>query len=79
MESPKPHETVPKRIHQVALTKPNAVAVYSKEGGDAYVPLRFSELWTDVRALGVALREMGVERGEHVGMMSDNRRAWIVT
>ncbi|MFW6289273.1 MAG: AMP-dependent synthetase/ligase, partial [Spirochaetota bacterium] len=79
MDSPKPHETVPKRIHHVSLTKPNAVAVYSKERGGAYVALRFAELWADVRALGVAFLEMGVERGEHVGVMSDNRRAWIVT
>ncbi len=79
MESPTPHETVPKRIHRIALTKPNAVAVYSKEGGDAYVPLRFAELWADVRALGVAFLEMGVKRGEHVGIMSDNCRAWIET
>ncbi|MFW6261675.1 MAG: AMP-dependent synthetase/ligase, partial [Spirochaetota bacterium] len=79
MQAPQAHETVPKRLHRVATTKPNAVALYSKDGGDAYVPLRFSELWSGVRTLGCAFLDLGVERGNHVGMMSDNRPEWIET
>ena len=79
MQAPKAHETVPKRLNHVATAKPNAVALYSKDSGDAYVPLRFSELWGEVRALGCALLDLGVERGNHVGMMSDNRPEWLQT
>lgn len=79
MQAPQAHETVPKRLHHVATTKPSAVALYSKDGANAYVPLRFSELWSEVRALGCAFLDLGVERGNHVGMMSDNRPEWIQT
>ncbi len=79
MQAPQAHDTVPKRLHHVATTKPNAVALHSKDGGDAYVPLRFSELWSEVRALGCAFLDLGVERGDHVGMMCDNRPEWIQT
>lgn len=79
MEAPKTHDTVPKRIHRVAVTKPNEVALYSKDGHDAYVPLRFAELWSEVRALGCAFLDLGVGRGNHVGIMSDNGPDWIET
>ena len=79
MEAPEPHETVPKRIHHNVLTRPNAVALYSKAGGDSYAPVRFNELWQEVRALGCAFLELGVDRGQHVGIMSDNRKEWIWT
>jgi long-chain acyl-CoA synthetase len=32
-----------------------------------------------VRAFGTALIELGVSRGDHVGLMSDNRREWLIT
>ncbi|MFW5742245.1 MAG: AMP-dependent synthetase/ligase [Spirochaetota bacterium] len=79
MEAPKTNDTVPKRIHRVAVTKPNEVALYSKDGHDAYVPLRFAELWNEVRALGCAFLDLGVGRGNHVGIMSDNRPEWVET
>ncbi|MFW5689420.1 MAG: AMP-dependent synthetase/ligase [Spirochaetota bacterium] len=79
MQAPQPHETVPKRIRDISSAKPNSVALYSKDGGDAYTGMRFAELWQAVRELGSAFLELGVARGDHVGMMSDNRPEWIQT
>lgn len=72
-------DTLPKRIRRVASEKPHAVALYAKGESDQYEPTRFRDLWTRVETIGVALLELGVVRGEHVGIMSDNRPEWIET
>ena len=76
MEAPGKQETVAKRIHEIALTKPGAVALYTKDEADTYRPTTFRDLWDSVRELGCAFMDMGIARQSHVGIMSDNRREW---
>ena len=79
MELPGTHDTIPKRIRAVSESRPDATALHWKDTEGAYQTTDFGSLWADVRSLGCGLLDLGIERGEHVGMMSDNRREWIVT
>jgi long-chain acyl-CoA synthetase len=79
MELPRTDDTVPKRIRQASIARPSSTALHWKDEQGAYQTTSFGELWDRVRELGTALTELGVSRGEHVGIMSDNRREWITT
>lgn len=72
------NETVPKRIKLRAEQKPEARVSFTKDEEGDFQPTTYREFWQLVRAFGTALLDLGVNRGEHVGLMSDNRREWLV-
>ncbi|MBU42177.1 MAG: long-chain fatty acid--CoA ligase [Spirochaetaceae bacterium] len=41
-------------------------------------PTTFGEVYDEGAALATALIDMGLERGEHVGLIADNRLEWII-
>ncbi len=71
-------DTLAKRIRSVAENSPNYIAQMSKNGGEEFSSVSYRELYEQVKALGTRLAELGIERGEHVGLISDNRREWII-
>lgn len=73
------NETVPKRIKLRAEQKPEANLSYTKDENGNFRPTSYREFWESVRAFGTALIDLGVSRGDHVGLMSDNRREWLIT
>ena len=44
-----------------------------------YVHYTYKETYADIVAFSIAMQEIGVKRGSHVGLISDNRREWLVT
>ncbi|MCB1169441.1 MAG: long-chain fatty acid--CoA ligase [Leptospiraceae bacterium] len=42
-------------------------------------PTNFAELYEEGACLATALIDMGLERGEHVGLLADNRIEWIIS
>lgn len=73
------NETVPKRIKLRSEQKPDAILSYTKDENGVFQPTSYREFWELVRAFGTALIDLGVSRGDHVGLMSDNRREWLIT
>jgi long-chain acyl-CoA synthetase len=57
---------------------PDLPAQYSKDGGSEFRSRSFTELLSDVKVFAAGLLELGMARGEHVGLISDNRREWLV-
>ena len=72
------NETVPKRIKLRVDQKPDAVLSYTKGADGTFTPTTYRDFWDEVRAFGTALLESGVKRGDHIGIMSDNRREWLI-
>jgi len=57
---------------------PDLSAQHSKDAGGEFRSGSFSALLTDVRVFAAGLLELGMARGDHVGLISDNRREWLI-
>ncbi|ADN01803.1 AMP-dependent synthetase/ligase [Spirochaeta thermophila] len=72
------YETLPQRMRRKILEEfPEAVALYVKDSQGVFQPTPYREWWSKVKETAAGLKEMGIERGEHVGLISDNRWEWI--
>ena len=58
---------------------PDAVCQMGKDRKGAFIPVAFSELQKRSRAIALALSELGVRRGDAVGLLSDNRPEWLAS
>jgi long-chain acyl-CoA synthetase len=55
------------------------VAMLWQDGAGAWLPITSTDLYGRVRALAEVLVEWGIERGERVAILSENRWEWAVT
>jgi long-chain acyl-CoA synthetase len=75
-------ETVPQRmrsripalsdeiVHSIRSSSPAA-------GKDGLEHFTFATFWNEVISLACAFKAIGIKRGQHVGIISDNRREWM--
>ncbi len=63
-------ETVKRRGNKTAL-------LYKKEG--VYFPITFKELGQKVKIFSSALQKLGVEKGDNVAILSENRPEWVIS
>jgi long-chain acyl-CoA synthetase len=62
-----------------ALEQPNIIAQYAKDRTGEFKPKTYRQLYDEIRHIAAGLLELGVKRGDHIGIISDNRREWLVT
>ena len=58
---------------------PDAIVQLGKNRAGSFIPRTYATLQRESRALALALRHLGVQRGDIVGIISDNRSEWFVT
>ena len=58
---------------------PDIVMQYSKQGGDTFIPTTYRELLEEVATLAAGFKELGIERGDRIGLISDNRKEWLMS
>lgn len=77
-------ETIPQRIRSIAqmyystpaqMSRPTAKVSAQDSGFRSTI---YKDFWDEVCRFGAGLTTLGLERGAHVGMISDNRREWLV-
>ncbi len=71
------YRTIVQMFDEKVTESPLAVAQMGKDSRGAFVPVTFIQLQERSRALALALRELGVKRGDAVGLLSDNRPEWL--
>ncbi len=71
-------ETVPKRIRSIVQKNPDTPVLYSKDGEGNYRPLSYHEFFENARIFGTGLHSIGIQRGDHVGIICDNRQEWLI-
>lgn len=54
-------------------------ALMVREDAEEFSSLTYRQFGEDVEALGFGLLSIGVQPGDHVGLISDNRLEWILT
>jgi long-chain acyl-CoA synthetase len=71
-------DTVSKRIRETARSYPDIAALLSKDQSGEFRETNFRDLMHQCAVCACALKDLGLERGKHVGIISDNRREWII-
>ena len=72
-------DTVSQRLLRVVETHRDAVAVLSKDrGGGDFQPTGFQALRSEVAVVAAGLAAAGVARGDHVGLICDTRKEWLL-
>jgi long-chain acyl-CoA synthetase len=57
---------------------PDLPAQYSKDARGDFQSRSYSALLSDIRVFAAGLLELGIARGDNVGLISDNRREWLI-
>ena len=71
-------DTVSQRLLRVVETHGDAVAVLSKDEDGSFQPTSFPALLSEVAAVAAGLAANGVARGDHVGLICDTRKEWLL-
>lgn len=71
-------ETLAQLLHHTLKSYPKPdFMLYKKEG--KYVPISTEEFGTKVRNFCLGLRDLGLEKGDKVILLSENRPEWVMT
>ena len=68
--------TMPQLLQQITKKYPNISAQYSKNEQGAFDELPYSRVFDLVLSFSGGLLSLGVQRGDRVGLISDNRKEW---
>ncbi|MBR4683498.1 MAG: AMP-binding protein [Spirochaetia bacterium] len=71
--------TVTQRIKEICYKYPERPALQVKDSNGVFQPYLYKTFYKDVSAVGAALASGLVSRGDHIGIISDNRKEWIIT
>jgi long-chain acyl-CoA synthetase len=72
-------KTLPLMLRTRAKDSPDIVIQYYKDPSGAFRPKTYRQFYTEVCFLVAGLLELGVKRGDHVGLIADNRHEWMVS
>ena len=70
-------QTVPQMLKEITLQYPNVAAQYAKDGEGNFQPVTYKQLLDTSYHFGGGLLSLGTVRGEHVGLLADNRKEWL--
>ncbi len=74
---PPPEATLPQRLRFWARTWPDRVAFRQKDFG-IWQPYTWSEYDRLARHFGLGMTKLGLPRGGHVAIVSENRKEWVI-
>ena len=71
-------DTVVKTFWAVAQKYPDEIALMSKTKAGGWQEISYKEFASLFECFGAGLLDFGVKRGDHVGIITDNRKEWII-
>ena len=71
-------ETVPKLLKEIVAAHPELNVQLSKDATGVFRPTTYRDFYREVERFGAGLAAAGVARGDRVGIISDNRKEWLV-
>ncbi|MEW5816293.1 MAG: AMP-binding protein [Spirochaetota bacterium] len=72
-------QTIPKLFKSIAGKYPDRPAQYSKDSEGKFQPVSYAALYEEVKIFACGLLSLGVTRGDHIGLISENRKEWLVS
>jgi long-chain acyl-CoA synthetase len=70
--------TIPLMFLETVKKNPDITAQFAKDGSGEFRAISYAALLEDIKAFAAGLLELGVGRGDRVGLISDNRREWML-
>ena len=70
--------TLPQLLHWRSINQSNDIAIRQKDMG-IWKPLSWKQYMEEATKIAAALTVLGVKPGNHVGIISENRKEWIIT
>ena len=70
-------KTIPKLLRETALAYPETAAQRSKDKDGNFIPVTYHDVFQLALDFGAGLLSIGVQRGDHIGLISDNRKEWF--
>ncbi len=71
-------ETIPKLLKEIVAAHPELNAQLSKDATGVFRPTTYRDFYREVAAFAAGLASVGVKRGDRVGIISDNRKEWLI-
>lgn len=71
--------TIPQQLRTVVREFPKIAAQMTRVDGGPFQTRTYKDLYADVIAFAAGLQSLGVQRGDRVGLISENRVEWFVT
>lgn len=69
-------KTIPKNVRLTAEKHPEVIAQYSRTPSGDFAETNFHDMFQNALDFGGGLLEFGVNRGDRIGLISDNRKEW---
>ena len=70
--------TIPSLFQEIAHMHPDVISQYSRGGeGNHFQPTTYRELYGIIEGLSFALADLGIAKGDHIGLICDNRKEWL--
>ncbi len=74
----KEKDTVPKRFRAASKAFADTAALMVKDENGKFQSITYREMYKTVASLGTGLQKIGIKRGDHAAIISDNRMEWIL-
>ena len=72
-------DTLPQRLKIISAKYADRNVFLVKDKNKDFQPVTHRELWESLKIYGAGLHEIGIRRGDHIGIISENRREWVMT
>jgi long-chain acyl-CoA synthetase len=70
--------TIPSLFQEQAEKYPEILCQYSRNEKHQFTPVTYKEVYQRVAAMAWSLDKLGLQKGDHVGFISDNRSEWLI-
>ena len=71
-------DTVSKLLRDYAVSNADRTALLFRDSTGTFTSMSWSTLYDFSRRFGAGLMDLGVKKGDHIGIISDNRKEWII-
>lgn len=69
-------QTLPKMLKNVVSQYSGVAAQYSRDSKGNFQPVTYKDFFETIQNIAAGLISIGIKRGDHVGLISDNRKEW---
>lgn len=73
------YSTIPQMLCEKTKSSPEAVIQYAKDAKGIFQPVTYAEFLDSALNFGAGLLSLGAKPGDHIGLIADNRKEWLVS
>jgi len=71
-------DTIPKLLRDFAVNRSSKNVLLEKDASGVFQPITWKKLYDLCSSFGAGLLSLGVKKGDHIGIISDNRSEWLI-